>query len=97
MKTSVIIINWNGLHDTIECLESLKLATGDKDIIVIDNGSSNNEDDKLRSAFPHITVLSLDKNYGFSYANNRGIELALSRQCDAILIVNCPVAETTGC
>lgn len=88
MKIAIIIINWNGLQDTLECLESLKLFAENTDIIVVDNNSSNSEADRIRSVFPGITILSLDKNYGFSYANNRGIELALSRENDAILILN---------
>jgi GT2 family glycosyltransferase len=88
MKTGIIIINWNGIRDTIECLESLSCADGEKEIFVIDNASSNEEAKKIQSLFPNISVLALDNNYGFSYANNRGIELALSHKCDAVLILN---------
>ena len=38
---AVIILNWNGYEDTIECLKSLKNAMGDFFIIVVDNGSDN--------------------------------------------------------
>mgnify|MGYP001620134311 CR=1 FL=1 len=88
MKTAVIIINWNGLQDTMECIESLELSAENSDIIVVDNRSLNSEAGKIRLAHPNITVISLDKNYGFSYANNRGMELALSRNNDAILLLN---------
>jgi GT2 family glycosyltransferase len=39
-KVSIIILNWNGLEDTIECLESLKKITyPNHNVIVMDNGS----------------------------------------------------------
>lgn len=39
-KVSIIILNWNGWEDTIECLESLyQVDYPDYDVIVVDNGS----------------------------------------------------------
>ena len=38
-RVSIIILNWNGLEDTIECLESLKkIAYATPEVIVVDNG-----------------------------------------------------------
>ena len=43
-KVSVIIPNWNGLQDTIECLESLKKITyPNYHVVVVDNGSKRND------------------------------------------------------
>ena len=43
-KVSIIILNWNGLKDTIECLESLKKITyPNYEVIVVDNGSKGND------------------------------------------------------
>lgn len=88
LKTGIILVNWNGLHDTKECLKSLRAVSGKKDIIVVDNASTHDEASELEKSFPDITVMRLDQNYGFSAANNRGIELALARGCDAIVILN---------
>jgi len=42
-KVSIIILNWNGLKDTIECLESLKKITyPNYEVTVVDNGSKGN-------------------------------------------------------
>jgi len=42
-KVAIIILNWNGWRDTIECLESLQHITyPNYQIIVVDNGSTNN-------------------------------------------------------
>jgi len=43
-KVSIIILNWNGLDDTIECLDSLKkIAYTDYEVIVVDNGSKGKD------------------------------------------------------
>lgn len=48
-KVSVVILNWNGWHDTIECLESLYLNTyPNYDVIVVDNNSADNSLEKIR-------------------------------------------------
>ena len=47
-KVSIIILNWNGVEDTIECLESLKKITyKNYEVIVVDNGSEG-DDGKLK-------------------------------------------------
>jgi hypothetical protein len=46
-RVAVIVLNWNGWRDTIECLESLyQIAYPNYDVIVVDNGSA---DDSVRS------------------------------------------------
>lgn len=51
-KVSIIILNWNGLEDTIECLDSLKKITyANYAVIVVDNGSSGDDVKVLRERF----------------------------------------------
>ena len=46
-RVSIIVLNWNGWSDTIECLESLyQIAYPNYDVIVVDNGSA---DDSVRN------------------------------------------------
>lgn len=48
-KVSIIILNWNGWKDTIECLESLHQITyPNYDIIIVDNGSKDDSVQKIR-------------------------------------------------
>ncbi len=43
-RVSIIILNWNGLKDTIECLESLKKITyKNYEVIIVDNGSEGDD------------------------------------------------------
>jgi GT2 family glycosyltransferase len=89
-KVSIIILNWNGLEDTIECLESLKKITyPDYEVIVVDNGSTGNDAEVLREKFGgYIHLIQNDKNYGFAEGNNIGMRYALSSGADYILILN---------
>ncbi len=48
-KVSIIILNWNGWEDTVECLESLlKIEYDSYDIVLVDNGSSNESIQKIK-------------------------------------------------
>ena len=51
-KVSIITINYNGLKDTIECLDSLKkIDYPNYEVFVVDNASDNKEGDKLKEKF----------------------------------------------
>ena len=57
-KVSVIILNWNGVEDTMECLESLKRMTyNNYEVIVIDNGSEGDDVKVLRKVYNPNTFL----------------------------------------
>ncbi|GFP33386.1 rhamnosyltransferase [Candidatus Hakubella thermalkaliphila] len=48
-KVSIIILNWNGWKDTIECLESLyQITYTNYDVIVVDNGSEDDSIEKIK-------------------------------------------------
>src|SRR5689334_2050484 len=88
-KVTIVIVNWNGFKDTVECINSLmKIDYSNFDIIVVDNGSSDNESDKLKSKFSNIMIISLKRNLGFAIANNVGIRIALNRGSDYVLLLN---------
>jgi len=41
---SIVVLNWNGLNDTLDCLQSIRQVTyANKKIIVVDNASANDE------------------------------------------------------
>jgi GT2 family glycosyltransferase len=77
IKTTIIIVNWDGKHLLAECLpaviDAVKHDGGNHDILVVDNGSTDGSIEFIRQNFPCVGILKLDRNYGFAEGNNRGI------------------------
>lgn len=71
---TVVILNWNGKHWLEQFLPSV-LATNyaNMEVLVVDNASTDDSVDFLKSAYPVVRVLELDQNYGFAEGNNRAI------------------------
>ena len=76
-KVSVVIPNLNGKDLLEDCLTSLrKQVFRDFEIVLVDNGST---DDSLRYVvqnFPEVKIVKLSKNFGFSKAINEGVNLS---------------------
>jgi glycosyltransferase involved in cell wall biosynthesis/GT2 family glycosyltransferase len=75
LKVAVIILNWNGAEDTIECVKSVLLQhfEGDFDIYLLDNASNENDKQLLKNEFetnPKIIFKWLSCNFGFGLAHN---------------------------
>jgi hypothetical protein len=90
-KVSIIMLNWNGLADTVECLESLKKITyPNYEVIVVDNASEGDDTKVLEEKFGgYIHLMKNDQNYGFCVANNRAIRYALEHaRPDYFLLLN---------
>jgi GT2 family glycosyltransferase len=88
---SIIIVNWNQKKLLAACLSSLKRVTEylAYNLVVVDNGSVDGSADSVRKSFPWADVLALDKNYGFSVGNNKGIMYALREyKPDYVLLLN---------
>ena len=85
----IIILNWNGLKDTIECLESVyKLDYSNFKVVVVDNGSSDNSADVIYKNYPKIKLIINDKNYGFTGGNNIGMKYAIDENTDYLWLLN---------
>lgn len=81
ITSSIVILNYNGAEDTIECLNSLKNQTfKDFEIILVDNGSKDEEVRKLDNGIKNLNLnmnlVKLEKNLGFTGGNNRGAKIA---------------------
>jgi GT2 family glycosyltransferase len=90
-KVFVIIVNWNGYKDTEICLASLeKIETHDIDlqVIVVDNGSTDDSVSRIRKKFPWVRVLPTGENLGFTGGNNVGITYARQHQADFVWLLN---------
>ena len=73
---SIITINYNGLNDTCELIDSLPLEQKSIEVIVIDNASKNDEASIIEERYPAIKVIRSHKNIGFAGGNNLGIKAA---------------------
>lgn len=86
---AIIIVNWNGKADTLECLASLRQdCYPNKQIIVVDNGSADDSVPAIRAAHPEVTILETGANLGFTGGNNAGIEYALQQGADYLYLLN---------
>jgi hypothetical protein len=86
---TVIILAWNGVDDTLECLESLRgIDYTDYRTMVVDNGSADGTADAVRSSFPEVEVIETGETLGFAGGNNVGIRRALEAGADAVLLLN---------
>ncbi len=85
----IIILNWNGWRDTLECVASCrKLAYDNVRIIVIDNGSSDDSEQILYRNLPDIEVIQSGINLGFAGGNNVGVRLAMERGAQYLWLLN---------
>ena len=80
VEVSVIMLNWNGVDDTVDCIESLRNITyPNYDVVVVDNGSEGDDVRILREKFGNsIYIVENDKNYGFAQGANIGMKYALA-------------------
>ncbi len=86
---AIIILNWNGKEDTIECLESLKQITyPDYEILLVDNGSTDGSVECFRERFPELEIIENGKNLGFAEGSNVGIRRAMEKRVDYVLLLN---------
>ncbi len=88
MKIYIIILNWNGKQDTLSSLTSLKKVTTPHEVVVVDNGSTDDSAERIRSCFPSIHLIETGENLGYAGGNNVGIQYALEKNADFLFILN---------
>lgn len=88
-KVAIILINWNGLQFSIDCLHSLRqLDYPNFGIFVVDNASDNQEGEVLKAEFPEITLIQSSTNLGFAGGNNLGIRKAMAEGYTHLMLLN---------
>ncbi|WP_288276738.1 glycosyltransferase family 2 protein [uncultured Prevotella sp.] len=85
IRISIITINYNGLKDTCELIESLPLEDLSIEVIVVDNASNKDEATIITNRYPQVKVIRSEQNLGFAGGNNLGIKAAQGKY---ILFIN---------
>lgn len=75
-RVAVVILNWNGRALMEEFLPSVVAYTPSKqaEIIVADNGSTDDSIEMLKTKFPMVHIIRLDRNYGFAEGYNQALK-----------------------
>ena len=88
-RVAVVVLNWNGTDDTLECLQSLaQLDYPAHEIIVVDNGSRVSPRQRIVTRFPSVTYLETGMNLGYAGGNNFGIRYALAAGHEYVMVLN---------
>lgn len=97
MKTAIVILNWNGAQMLRRFLPSVLANTpaDQADVIVADNGSTDDSLALLDSDFPHVRVIVLDHNYGFAEGYNQALR-AVGETYEYYLLLNSDVQTPEG-
>jgi len=85
----IVLLNWNGWRDTVNCLASLeKLQYRNFRVVVVDNASTNDSVVQFRRAFPDLLIIESPANLGFAGGCNLGIRRALDEGADYVWLLN---------
>ncbi len=94
IKLFIVIVNWNGVTDTLTCLESLSRANWrgiEGTVVLVDNGSTDDSLKKLakwKSSAFSLHIIKKAQNLGFAGGNNVGISYAMNKNPDYIVLLN---------
>ncbi|MGA9408303.1 MAG: glycosyltransferase family 2 protein [Bacteroidota bacterium] len=91
VDVAVVIINYDGMCDTLQCLSSLAAKCDPKNfcVILVNNDSSVSFDERTVQDYPfQLTLISNCKNIGFARACNMGIKGAWEKKCEYVFLLN---------
>jgi GT2 family glycosyltransferase len=87
-QVSIVLLNCNRNEETIDCLRSLKQASGEFKVILVDNGTQPNPEQLFAREFPETVFLRNEENLGTPIGNNIGIGYALEQGADYVMMLN---------
>lgn len=94
MKTILIVLNYNDFKTCERLLNNIKNFSDIDKIIVVDNNSTDNSFEKLKSYnSDKVECIKTDNNGGYAYGNNYGIKYALDKYNPEFIIISNPDIE----
>jgi GT2 family glycosyltransferase len=85
----IVVLNWNGLSDTLECLEAVgHLDYPNRHVVVVDNGSTDGSADAIAAGYPSATLIRLGENLGYTGGVNAGLQHAIQNGADYVWLLN---------
>ncbi len=75
IEISIITVNYNGVKDTCELIDSIP-SNDNMEVIVVDNGSREDEASLIAQRYPQVIIIRSARNLGFAGGNNLGIKAA---------------------
>ena len=93
MKTSIVILNWNGASMLHRFLPSVLDNSDGAEVVVADNGSTDDSLQVLERDFPRVHVIQMERNYGFAEGYNQALRQV---EADVYVLLNSDVRVTPG-
>ena len=92
-RIAIVILNWNGADMMRRFLPSVVENSPEADVVVVDNGSTDDSLQYLETEMPQVRVIRLDMNYGFAEGYHRGLREVEAEYC---LLLNSDVEVREG-
>ena len=95
MRTSIVILNWNGAEYLQKFLPVLVENTQipDVEIVIADNASTDDSLSILEKNFPTVRIIALEENYGFASGYNKAL---WQLKADYFVLLNSDVEVSAG-
>lgn len=85
----IILVTWNHWEVTCDCLDSLRRLTyPNYQVLVVDNGSSDDTVAQIRKQYPEVSLLENGRNLGFAAGCNVGLRYALESETHYVFLLN---------
>lgn len=84
-----VLLNWNSYEAVAECLDELaELEFENLNIVVVDNGSTDDSSERLIREYSHVEFVEVGENLGFAAGHNYGIRELQKQGTDYMFILN---------